>query len=275
MEQIEIYWQKFVEMAMGYGPKVILALITLFVGLKVIRVIHKLMVRGLRKGKFDESLITFLSSLLDWGLKILLFISIASMLGVETTSFIAVIGAAGLAVGLALQGTLANFAGGALILIFRPYKVGDLIDVENYLGHVESIEIFVTKLVTLDNKTVIIPNGSISNGNIVNYSAKGKIRVDLVVGVSYGADIKRAKEVMMKTLLEDSRVLRDPQPTVAVLELADSSVNFAVRPWCNPAIYWDVYFDSLENCKIALDKAGIQIPFPQRDVHLFTHNKNT
>ncbi len=272
---MKIMAEKLLDKTLEYGPKVLLALITLWIGLKIIKFVIRLTKKGLERNKVEVSLVSFVSSLLGWGLKILLFISIASMLGIETTSFVAVIGAAGLAVGLALQGTLANFAGGALILLFRPYKVGDLIELQGHLGVVEEIEIFVTKLATPQNKTAIIPNGAASNGNIVNYTAKGLLRVDLVIGVAYEADIKQAKEVLMGVLQKDKRVLKDPAPTVAVSELADSSVNFVVRPWCTPANYWDVYFDTLANCKIALDAAKISIPFPQRDVHIVSQPQNS
>jgi len=212
----------------------------------------------------DESLRPFVSSLLGWTLKILLFISIASMVGIATTSFIAVVGAAGLAIGFALQGTLANFAGGALIMIFKPIKVGDLIEAQGELGVVKEIEIFTTKLTGLSNKEIIIPNGSLSNGNIINYTTEGTRRVDLTYGVGYDSDIKQTKNVLMNVLTSHPKVLKDPAPTVNVSELADSSINFAVRPWCNTEDYWDVYFDITENTKEALDAAGIEIPYPHQ-----------
>ena len=273
MDKMQHYIDKIYDMALDYGPKVLLAVITLIVGLWIIKIILKAVNRGFEKSKMDESLRPFISSLLGWTLKLLLFISIASMVGIATTSFIAVMGAAGLAIGLALQGTLANFAGGAMILIFKPYKIGELIEAQGHLGVVKEIHIFVTILLSPENKTIIIPNGPMSNGDIVNYTREGLIRVNLTIGISYDSDIKEARKVLMALMENDKRVLKDPAPIVAVSELADSSINLAVRPWCDPADYWNVYFETLENGKLALDKAGITIPFPQTDVHFFDHNK--
>ncbi|MFC1845451.1 mechanosensitive ion channel family protein, partial [Thermodesulfobacteriota bacterium] len=209
------------------------------------------------------------TNLLSWGLKLLLFISVASMVGIATTSFIAVLGAAGLAIGLALQGSLGNFAGGVLILIFKPYTVGDLIEAQGHLGVVKEVQIFNTILLTPDNKRVILPNGAVSNGAVVNYSAEGLLRVDLVIGIAYESDIPKAKEVLYKAMADHELVLQNPQSTVAVSELADSSVNLVVRPWCNASNYWQVYFDITESAKVNLEKNGITIPFPQRDIHIF------
>jgi small conductance mechanosensitive channel len=190
------------------------------------------------------------------------------MVGIQTTSFVAVLGAAGLAIGLALQGSLSNFAGGVLILIFRPYRVGDLIQAQGELGVVQEIQIFTTILLNPQNRRVIIPNGSIANGNIVNLSAEDSVRVDTTVGISYDADMKQAREVLMAAIIKIDGVLSDPAPTVAVSELGDSSVNLVVRPYCQPTDYWKVHFAVVEASKNALDAAGISIPFPQRDVHL-------
>lgn len=271
MNNYQHYIDLTATMIFEFAPKILTALILLFVGLwfikRVVSFSHKLMA----KRGIEKTLEKFLADLINWTLKILLFITVISQLGVATTSLVALLGAAGLAVGLALQGTLANFAGGALIMMFKPFKVGDLIEAQGNLGFVKEIQIFVTKLVSHDNKTVIIPNGILSNGKIVNYSVEGKLRVDLVIGVSYKADLKLAKEVLMNTLLQNDDVLKNPSPTVGVIELADSSVNLAVRPWSDAAKYWDVYFKCLEDCKLALDKNGVEIPFPQRDVHIFNH----
>ncbi|MCB0762697.1 MAG: mechanosensitive ion channel [Flavobacteriales bacterium] len=266
------YLDKGMELAMEYAPKVLLALIVLIVGLRIIKVLQKVIRKACDKSKLDDALKSFLGNLSGWLMKILLFIAVADMMGVATTSFVAIIGAAGLAVGLALQGTLANFAGGVLILIFKPYKIGDLVESQGVLGVVKEVQIFNTILLTPENKTVIMPNGAVMNNHITNYTEEGMIRVDTSVGISYNADIKKAKEVLEATLTADPRVLKEPAPTVAVAELGDSSVNLVVRPWCDPAEYWNVYFDTLENCKIALDNAGIGIPFPQRDVHIYNHN---
>jgi len=268
MEKVNFYTDKALDYAVDYGPKVILALLTLIIGLWIIRLVTRGIRKGFKKSKMDETLRPFIVNLIGWTLKALLFISVASMIGIETTSFIAVLGAAGLAIGLALQGTLANFAGGVLILIFKPFKKDDVIEAQGELGIVKEIQIFVTTILTPDNKLVIIPNGAISNGNITNYTAAGKRRVDIVIGISYDSDIKKARQVLLDVMKNDKRVLKDPEPGVTVLELADSSVNLAVRPWSTPEDYWNIFFDTTENGKIALDEAGITIPFPQTDVHL-------
>ena len=266
--QLEQYTQRAIELTMEYAPKLILALVVLVIGLWIINRIIDILGNLLDRRHIDKSLQPFLKSLLGIGLKVMLLISVASMIGIETTSFVAVIGAAGLAVGLALQGTLANFAGGVLILIFKPFKVGDLIEAQGHLGTVEEIQIFVTIISTPESKTVIIPNGAISNGNITNYTTKGIIRVDLVMGISYESNIKQAREVLVKVMQEHPKVMKDPAPFVGVVELADSSVNLAVRPHCSPSDYWEVYFDIYEAGKEALDAANITIPFPQVDVHM-------
>lgn len=267
---IEKYSHTMVELAAQYGPKLILALVVLFIGLRMIKWATSLLQLVFEKRKVDDTLRPFVTNLLNVVLKAMLFISVASMIGIETTSFVAIIGAAGLAVGLALQGTLANFAGGVLILLFKPFKVGDLIDAQGHFGEVSEIQIFVTKIITPQNKLAIVPNGAISNGSLTNVTALGKLRVDLTIGIAYDSDIKKAREVLMAVMEKDEKVLKDPAPLVAVSELADSSINLAVRPWATPGDYWDVYFGTLENCKVALDEAGITIPFPQRDVHMIS-----
>lgn len=250
-----------------YGLKIGQALLVLIIGLWIIKLIIKGLKKTLKGRDLDESLKGFIFSLLSWVLKALLVITVLGQLGVKTTSFVAIIGAAGLAIGLALQGSLANFAGGALILLFKPFKIGDLIQAQDAIGVVKEIQIFVTKIITPENKEVIIPNGALSNGNITNFSSTGHLRVDLTVGISYADDIEKAKAVITETLLSDPKVLKTPAPTVAVGELADSSVNILVRPHATVDDYWDVYFNSLEKVKVALDHAGIEIPFPQRVVH--------
>lgn len=251
-----------------YGLKVIGAIVIWIVGSWVIKKILKATKKVMSKSNYDESLQRFLANLIGWGLKVLLIITLLGTLGVPTTSFAAILAAAGLAVGMALQGSLGNFAGGVLIMIFKPFKIGDLIEAQGELGVVKEIEIFTTKILTLDNKMVIIPNGTLSNGNITNLSTEDTLRVDLVIGVSYDADIKQTKEVLMNVLTSNPKVLQDPAPSVNVLELADSSVNFAVRPYATVADYWDVYFGVTEGCKLALDAAGIEIPYPhQVEIH--------
>ena len=269
LEQLEntqneasIWLEKGINFVSEFGPKIIGALLIWFIGSwvikKTLKQTNKLMdIRG-----YDKSLQKFLMNLLSWTLKIVLIITILGALGIETTSFAAILASAGLAIGLALQGSLANFAGGVLIMIFKPFKIGDLIEAQGELGVVKEIEIFTTKINSPENKEIIIPNGTLSNGNITNYSTEGQLRVNLTIGIGYDEDIKAAKAVLLKVLTDNPQVLSEPSPTVNVSELADSSVNFAVRPWATTADYWDVYFGTLEKCKIALDEAGIEIPYP-------------
>jgi small conductance mechanosensitive channel len=250
------------DVIIDFGPKVIAAIAIWIIGSWIIKTIIKGIRKTMTKREFDPSLQKFLLNLVGWVFKIVLIIVVLGTVGVETTSFAAVLAAAGLAIGLALQGSLGNFAGGVLIMIFKPIKIGDLIEAQGELGVVKEIEIFTTKLTGLSNREIIIPNGALSNGNIINYSTEGTRRVDLVYGVGYDSDIKQTKDVLMKVLTSHPKVLKDPAPTVNVTELADSSINFAVRPWCETADYWDVYFDITEQTKEALDAAGIEIPYP-------------
>jgi small conductance mechanosensitive channel len=206
--------------------------------------------------------------LASWALIIFVVIAALGQLGIQTASFVAIVGAAGLAIGLALQGSLANFAAGVLILIFRPFEVGDFVEVAGVSGAVQNIQIFTTELHTPDNKKVIVPNGGVISGNITNYSANNTRRVDLVFGIGYSEDIDVAKTLLQTVLAAEPKVLQDPAPTIGVVELADSSVNLVCRPWVNTADYWDVYFNVTEAVKKALDAGGISIPFPQRDLHL-------
>ncbi len=268
MEVLERNSDKAVELLMVYGPKMLLALLVLVVGFWLIGRVLKVMQMALDRKGVDLTLKRFLRSLASIVLKTLLLISVASMVGVATTSFIAILGAAGLAIGLALQGSLSNFAGGVLLLLFKPYKVGDYIEASGHAGTVHSIQIFTTVLKTPDNKTVIIPNGPIANGSIINYSAEPTRRVDMVFGIGYGDDIDKARAVLNKLIVADKRILSEPEPAVLVGELADSSVNFKVRVWVNAADYWGVYFAMHESVKKAFDSDGVSIPFPQRDVHI-------
>ncbi|MBN2664211.1 MAG: mechanosensitive ion channel [Bacteroidales bacterium] len=273
MENLQVYLDKAVELVIAYAPKFLLAIIVLLVGLRVIKIVNKFTKKRFEKSKVDPTVQPFAISLIDWTFKAVLFISVASMVGVETTSFVAVLGAAGLAIGLALQGTLSNFAGGVLILLFKPYKVGDFVQVKGQMGTVTEVQIFNTILASMENNKIIVANGSVFSDEITNYSALGSRRVDLVVGISYSSNIKQAKEILLNIMNQHSKVLKEPTPPfVGVLELADSSVNLAVRPFCEPDDYWDVYFDILEQSKIALDKHGVTIPFPQLNVHF---DKNT
>ena len=250
------------EIIVDFGPKILAAIAIWIIGSWVIKTLVKAMRKTMNKREFDPSLQKFLLNLISWIFKIVLIIVILGTLGIETTSFAAVLAAAVLAICLALKGSLANFAGGVLLMIFKPIKIGDLIEAQGELGVVKEIEIFTTKLLTPTNKEVIIPNGALSNGNIVNFSSEGKLRIDLTFGVGYDSDIKKTKEVLMNVLTSNPKVLKDPAPSVNVSELADSSVNFAVRPWSTVADYWDVYFETHERVKIELDAAGIEIPYP-------------
>jgi small conductance mechanosensitive channel len=264
---------KLQELITLYGLKVIAAVVIFIVGRWVAKGLKRLMVRALTKGKVDETLVSFLGHLTYFTLLAFVIIAALNQLGIQTTSFIAILGAAGLAVGLALQGSLANFAAGVLMIIFRPFRVGDYVEGGGTAGIVEEIQIFTTKLRTPDNKSIIIPNAKITGDNIVNYSAKDSRRMDMIVGVSYDDDYDQVKEVLQDILAKDGRILEEPPPTIAILEFGDNSVNFAFRPWVKTAEYWDVYFALTEAIKKRFDEEGITIPYPQRDVHLFEHKE--
>ncbi|MGV6828693.1 MAG: mechanosensitive ion channel family protein [Flavobacteriales bacterium] len=253
---------KTIELGSEYGIKVIGAIVIWIIGSWIIKKIIKILEKSMAKSNYEPSLQKFLKNLLNWLLKVLLIVAILGNLGVETTSFAAILAAAGLAIGMALQGSLANFAGGVLLMIFKPFKIGDLIEAQGELGVVKELEIFTTKITTPQNKLVIIPNGILSNGNITNYSAEGILTIFHTFGVAYDADIKKTKEVLMEALTSQEKVLKDPAPLVKVSELADSSVNFAVRPSVKAEDYWDVYFETVERVKNGLDAAGIEIPYP-------------
>ncbi len=251
----------------------VLAAVAIFIiGRWVARLVSNLLQKGMSKAKIDATLIKFVKNLVYTLLLVFVIIAALGRLGVETGSFIAIIGAAGLAVGLALGGTLSNFASGVLLIIFKPIRVGDFVEAGGATGAVKEIQIFNTILNTPDNKRVNVPNAQVTGGNIINYSVNGTRRVDLVIGVSYEDDLKKARQVLEDVLKADDRVLADPAYTVAVLELGDSSVNFVVRPWVNVADYWGVYFDVTEKCKVALEANGLSVPFPQRDVHMIPAN---
>lgn len=259
---------KLSELITTYTPKVIGAILTLLIGFWIIGIIRNVINRSLEQSGMELSLRKFLVSLASVGLKILLILSVAGMFGVETTSFIAVFGALALAIGMALQGSLGHFASGVMILFFKPYKIGDVVDIDGKIGKVEEIQIFNTVLRTPDNKKVIIPNGSVTDGVITNISGQGEIRVDMTFGIGYDDDIDQARKVIFETLNKCEHILKDKEVAVQVSELADSSVNFAVRPWARSEHYWDVYFFMHEEIKKAFDQAGIGIPYPQMDVHL-------
>ena len=256
-----------------YGLKIIAAIVIFVVGRWVARALRNATKKMMAKGNVDETLISFVGNLTYIALLAFVIIAALNQLGIQTTSFIAVIGAAGLAIGLALQGSLANFAAGVLMIIFRPFKAGDYIEGAGVAGTVEEIQIFATQLKTPDNKTIIVPNAKMMGDNITNYSAKDTRRVDMVIGVGYGDDLKKVREILEDILAKDDRILEDPAPTIGVLELGDNSVNFAVRPWVKKEDYWGAYFDVTETVKRRFDEEGISIPYPQRDVHLYEYKE--
>ena len=251
-----------------WSINIALAIVVFIVGRLIAKGLVKVLERILGRAKVDSMLVEFIGSIARAVLLLFVIIASLDMLGVDTTSLIAMLGAAGLAVGLALQGSLQNFASGVLLIIFRPFMVGDVIDAGGVIGKVEKITIFSTVMLTPDNREIIVPNGSIYGGTITNISARATRRIDMVFGIGYGDDIKKARDIMVQVMGSDERILKDPAPQVAVSELADSSVNFVVRPWVNAADYWDVKFDLTEKIKIAFDAQGVSIPFPQMDVHM-------
>ncbi len=265
---MEDIWAILMDWATLYGLKIIGAIAILIIGRIAIGILAGVVRRLMDRSKADATLTKFVVSLTRIALMVFVVIAALGTVGVQTASFVAVIGAAGLAIGFALQGSLSNFASGVMLIIFRPFKAGDYVEAGGTGGSVESIQIFNTILKTPDNKKVIIPNSKITGDSITNYSAMEMRRVDMVFGIGYGDDIKKAKTTLERILSEDSRILKDPAFTVAVLELADSSVNFAVRPWVKTADYWAVYFDVTEKVKLTFDQEGISIPFPQQDVHM-------
>ncbi|QGY44568.1 mechanosensitive ion channel [Maribellus comscasis] len=268
MDSVGSFSEKFNDIILFYGPRLVGAIITLIIGWWIIKVIQKAVRKGFEKREMDPSLRGFLNSMIGILLKTMLIISVVGMLGVQMTSFIAVLGAAGLAIGMALSGTLQNFAGGVMILLFKPFKVGDFIDAQGHKGIVNEIQIFNTILKTPDNKTIIIPNGGLSTSSMVNFSAEPKRRVDFLFGIGYGDDVDKAKKVLRSLIDKDERILKEPEPFIAVSELGDSSVNIVVRVWAEASNYWGIYFDMTENVYKTFDKEGLNIPFPQMDVHI-------
>lgn len=260
------------DLLINFGIQFLVALVILFIGKWVAGLITGGVRRVLKHKKVDDAVSSFICSLTYGLLVMIAFIAAISHLGFNTSSLVAIVGAAGLAIGLALQGSLSNFASGILLITFKPFKAGDFVEVAGTAGVVEEVQIFSTQLKTPDNKTVIVPNGSITSGTITNYSTKKKRRIDLVIGVGYSADLKQTKEILTNVVKAHELVLKDEEVTIGVSELADSSVNFVVRPWVKTENYWPVYFDLLESIKIALDDADIEIPFPQLSVHVNQEN---
>jgi len=252
-----------------YAWSILGALLIFLVGKWIARRLTNLLAKFLRRQKIDETLIQFLENISYYALLIVVLMAVADQLNIDTTSFLAIFGAAGLAVGLALKDSLGNFASGVMLVFFRPFKIGDVVTAGGVTGKIESISVFNTVFLTPDNQRMIVPNGQITNDVITNITANPTRRLDLVFGIGYEDDIIKAKAIFKAILLTDTRILKDPAPQIVVAELADSSVNFNVRPWVNTADYWDVKFDLIEKIKLALDKAGISIPYPQADVHLY------
>lgn len=264
---MEKYVDQIITLAVSYGPNLILAILTLIIGFWVIRIVVRSVNRVMEARNVDDSLRPFLKSMMSMLLKAMLVISVAGMIGIEMTSFIAVLGAAGLAVGMALSGTLQNFAGGVMILLFKPFKVGDFIEAQGYAGSVKEIQIFNTILKTGDNKTIIIPNGGLSTSSMINYSTEPQRRVDLTFGIAYENDFEKAISLIQQLVDKDERILSEPEPWIRVTSLADSSVNITARVWCESGDYWGIYIDLQESVKKAFDKEGISIPYPQLQIH--------
>lgn len=272
MDDLKKYWDQASDLVIEYGATLVLAVVVLIVGLWLIKRIINTVRKAMDKRNVDPSLKPFLTSIIGALLKIMLVISVAGMVGVEMTSFVAVLGAAGLAVGLALQGSLSNFAGGVLILLLKPFKVGDFIEANGFSGTVREIQIFYTYLTTTQNQEVVIPNGDLSNNAVKNYSFHDTRRIDMTFGIGYEDDIDKAKGILRGIVESDSRILKDKGIDIFLEELADSSVNFHVRCWATNGDFWDIYNNMSEKVKKAFDADGVSIPFPQRDVHIYNQN---
>lgn len=265
-------WQSiqegFTDWLMTYGPKLIGAIITLIIGLWMIKIIQKFLIKIMDRSKLDETLKKFLNTVFGVLLKVLLFVVVLSMIGIEMTAFVALIGAIGIAIGFALQGALANLAGGILILIIKPFKIGEFISTGSLMGTVEEVQIVVTKIRSIDNKLVIVPNGQLANSTITNYSRSDKRRLDLTFGIGYDDDLKLAKKTLEEIYSNHPKIHKDPAPIIAVSELGDSSVNFITKAWVDASDYLNLYYELQETVKLKFDELGISIPYPQMDVHV-------
>ena len=273
---IDTYAEKYGQKLLDFLPSLIGAILMLVIGLWLIKIINRVLHNFFLKKDYDITLERFIESVINWGLKIVLFVIVITQLGVESASLVAVIGAAGLAIGLALQGSLSNFAGGVLILLLKPFKVGDFIKGQGVDGTVKEITIFTTKLLTFNNQLAIVPNGKLSNDNIINYTVEGIRKEALTWGISYDSDIKLTREILLELVNEQPEVIKEEgkEPVIVVAELADSSVNLSLRYWSKNEDFWNLRWLVLEEGKMRLENAGIVIPFPQRDVHLFQESKN-
>ncbi len=276
-QDIEFYIDKYGQKIIDFIPSLLGAIALLFIGLWLARMINRLVAKFFKQKDYDPTLEKFIASLINYGLKILLFVLVITQLGVESASLVAIIGAAGLAIGLALQGSLANFAGGVLILLLKPYRVGHFIKAQGIEGTVKEISIFTTKLNTFGNQLAIIPNGQLSNESIINFTEEGIRREAITIGISYDSDIKLAKEILLNLVMEQELVLKmeDKMPMAVVIELADSAVNLSLRYWTRNEDFWNVRFYTLEEAKKRLEAQGISIPFPQRDIHHYNLENQT
>lgn len=263
-KEITTYFEYIKNYVLEYSPKLISAIVILFVGLWATSIITKLIKKVMRKREIEPTLVLFIGNLVFWALRILVLITVITQLGIGTSSFVAILGAAGLAIGLALQGSLSNFAGGVLIILLKPFRVGDVIEAQGIIGTVKEIKMFSTIVTLPENKQAIIPNASLSNDNIINYTVNGTLRIDLVIGVDYGSNFKQVKDVVFEILESHPLILKDPKPAVFVTTLNNSSVDFAIRPWTKAEDYWTVRAEIIESCKLAFDKAGIEIPYPHQ-----------
>lgn len=266
-QEVSKYTDMAITYASEYGLKILAAIAIFIIGKWVVKKVTAITKTIMEKANVDKTLIEFVESIIYFILLLMVILASLNSLGVDTSSFLAIFGAATLAIGLALQGSLANVGAAVLIIIFRPFKIGDFVEAGGATGTVEDINLFSTIIAPLDNRTVIVPNGNIIGGNITNYSMKPNRRVDHVFGIGYDDDLKLAKDTLMEIMMNDDRVLKDPAPFVAVSELGDSSVNFTTRAWVDTADYWDVYFEQIEKVKLTFDEKGISIPYPQMDVH--------
>jgi len=265
--------EQVMDLAVNWGFRIVGFLLIIIIGMWVAKLIKGLVVKSMEKKNVDATLTKFLAALIHIGLKVFVVIAALGQLNVQTASFVAILGAAGLAVGLALQGSLSNFASGVLMIIFKPIAIGDFVEAGGAMGGVEEISIFTTILKSPDNKKLIVPNSAIMGGVITNFNANGTRRIEIIAGISYDDDIDKAKKILEEIVAADERILKDPAPQIAMSEMADSSVNFVVRPWVEPANYWGVYFDTMEAIKKRFDENSISIPYPQRDVHIYEHKE--
>lgn len=268
MDKLNSFVNSFIINILEYSPKIISAFFTLLVGLWLVKMVKKIISKILAKRNVEITVANFLIDIITWGLRILLFVTFISKLGIETTSFVAVLGAAGLAIGLSLQNSLSNITGRILIVFFKPFRIGDIIQTQNVTGTVTDISIFSTRLKTGNNQTVFIPNGPLSNGTIINYSVEDERRAELKIGISYNSNIQKAKEIALQVMKENPLILDTPETTIIVSELADSSINLIMRPWSKTSDFTNMSSDTLQQIKIAYDKAGIEIPFPQSEISI-------